>query len=99
MYDQFDGTHGKVPLAVQRREHVEMWMLLGDPGMQLPIVPQDISLNAFVSTNAGKTVAVSGFLPKRLAGATVRVTLERPAGSKPLDFEELPAASLDKRAT
>ena len=28
LYDQFDGSRGKVPLSVQRLEHLEMWMLL-----------------------------------------------------------------------
>ena len=38
----------------------------------------------------GKDVTVSGIVPAALAGATVRLTLERPAGSKPTGLE--PAA-------
>jgi hypothetical protein len=41
LYDQADGTKGAVPLEVQRREHLEMWMLLGDPALRLP-VPNEI---------------------------------------------------------
>jgi hypothetical protein len=41
LYDQADGTKGKVPLDVQRREHLEMWMLLGDPALRIP-VPQEL---------------------------------------------------------
>jgi hypothetical protein len=35
-FDQIDGTHGKTPLKDQRLEHLEMWSLLGDPGMSMP---------------------------------------------------------------
>ena len=35
LYDMADGTNGKVPLADQRREHLEMWGLFGDPAMVL----------------------------------------------------------------
>jgi hypothetical protein len=37
LYDQADGTKGTVPLEVQRREHLEMWMLFGDPALRLPV--------------------------------------------------------------
>ena len=93
LYDQFDGSGGKVPLAVQRLEHLEMWMLLGDPGLRLPLVPLDISLDAAAPVVAGKRITVLGTLPERLKGAAVTVTLERPAGSKPSDWAKLPAAS------
>ncbi|MGO8931568.1 MAG: hypothetical protein ACLQU3_32335 [Limisphaerales bacterium] len=93
LYDEFDGSGGKVPLAVQRLEHLEMWMLLGDPGLRLPQVPLDISLDAAAPVAVGKRIMVLGTLPERLKGATVTVTLERPAGFKPSDWEKLPAAS------
>lgn len=34
-FDFFDGSGWKVPMAVQRREHLEMWLLYGDPAMAL----------------------------------------------------------------
>jgi hypothetical protein len=37
LYDQADGTKGRVPLETQRLEHLEMWMLLGDPALRLPV--------------------------------------------------------------
>lgn len=34
-FDRFDGSGGKLTLPEQRREHLEMWMLVGDPAMRL----------------------------------------------------------------
>ena len=93
LLDMADGTGGKVPLATQRLEHLEMWMLLGDPALRLPIVPVDISLKIAEPVTAGQTLAVSGVLPGRLNGATVRLTLERPLNSAPLDLEKPPPNS------
>lgn len=36
LYDMADGTEGKVSLNDQRREHLEMWGLFGDPAMVIP---------------------------------------------------------------
>lgn len=36
LYDQADGSRGRVPLAAQRLEHAEMWTLLGDPALKIP---------------------------------------------------------------
>ena len=44
LFDHGDGSNGTVPLAVQRREHLEMWTLLGDPALHLPSVAPEISL-------------------------------------------------------
>ncbi|MGD0262182.1 MAG: C25 family cysteine peptidase [Verrucomicrobiota bacterium] len=93
LLDMADGTEGKVPLATQRREHLEMWMLLGDPALRLPIVPVDIPLKIAQPVTAGKSFAVSGVLPGRLKGATVHLALERPLNSAPLDLEKLPPDS------
>lgn len=35
LYDQADGSRGRVPLKKQRLEHLEMWTLLGDPALRL----------------------------------------------------------------
>ena len=43
MCDQADGTGGKVPLSIQRQEHLEMWMLLGDPTLRLPILSSEVT--------------------------------------------------------
>lgn len=100
LYDQADGSRGETPLAVQRKEHTEMWMLLGDPAMRLPLAPTTIKLAATEAAAVpGKDVTVSGTVPAALAGATVRLTLERPAGSKPAGLEPVAGAKEKGRAT
>jgi hypothetical protein len=98
MYDQFDGSQGKIPLAVQRLEHLEMWMLLGDPALRLPLLQPELALELDGAACAGKPINVSSTLPARLAGANIRVTLERPISSSPRDREKLPASSPENRA-
>jgi hypothetical protein len=83
LYDQVDGSKGKVPLSQQRKEHLEMWLLLGDPALRLPLIPRDIVLKTTGQARPGKTITIEGLLPDRLAGAKIRLTLERPAGSLP----------------
>jgi hypothetical protein len=97
LLDMADGTRGKVPLATQRLEHLEMWVLLGDPALRLPTVPTDISLEIAEPVTAGKALAVRGVLPIRLQGVTVHLTLERPPDSEPLDLEKLPLNSPGNR--
>jgi hypothetical protein len=98
--DQIDGSKGKVPLSVQRREHLEMWLLLGDPALRLPIPPLDVTLQTPGPVVAGKKITVCSTLPDRLAGATVHVTLERPSDAKPagVDNAGAPAAENCARA-
>jgi hypothetical protein len=76
MLDMADGTQGKVPLAQQRQEHLESWMLLGDPAMPLlpPVLP--IRINPPDAPVAGKPFRVSGSLPATLAGDSVRIHIE-----------------------
>jgi hypothetical protein len=93
LFDQFDGSGGKIPLATQRREHLEMWMLLGDPALRMPIVPLEIRLDVTEPVKAGQRILVKGVVPDGLAGAAVGVTLERMIGSAPTDLEKLPAST------
>ena len=44
LYDQADGSRGKVPLDAQRLEHLEMWTLLGDPALRIPFLVPIIEL-------------------------------------------------------
>ncbi len=98
MYDQVDGSRGKVPLEVQREEHLQMWTLLGDPALRLPIQPLDIELEAEGDTaSPGKSIHVKGTLPDRLSGTNVCITLERPIGSMPADHEAATDAPADIR--
>lgn len=39
LYDMADGSNGQVPLEQQRREHAQMWTLLGDPATLIPLAP------------------------------------------------------------
>jgi hypothetical protein len=89
LLDRVDGDP-QIPQATQRREHLEMFILLGDPALRLPDLPADITLTDPGQLKAGTTLAINGTLPPRLAGARVRVTLERTSGSLPSDLEPLP---------
>ena len=82
LLDNADGSGGKVPLAAQRLELLEMWTLLGDPAMRLPVVPVDVALDVPGPVRAGQSLAVKGVVPARLAGAALRITLERPFSSR-----------------
>ena len=81
--DNADGSHGKESLDEQRREHAQMWTLLGDPAMRIPPPPLPIKLRTSDKVVAGHTMSVSGSLPKELSTAKVRITLERPLGTPP----------------
>ena len=81
VFDQADGSAGRTPLAVQRREHVEMWMLLGDPALRLPLIPAEITLAVEGTASPGASIVVQGIAPAGLSPASVQITLERPLGS------------------
>jgi hypothetical protein len=89
MLDAVDGDV-RIPQATQRQEHLEMFLLLGDPALRLPDVPSDIELKGIDPLVPGTPLVVKGKVPPRLAGATVRLTLERSVGSLPNDLEPLP---------
>lgn len=92
MLDMSDGTGGKVPLAAQRLEHLESWMLLGDPAM--PVLPRQMrmSVKATGPAEAGAEIKVEGSIPPGAARVegVVRVTIERQPGSVPADLPEVP---------
>jgi hypothetical protein len=96
LLDYADGSKGKTPLAVQRQEHLEMWLLLGDPALRLPALPSDLKLKVDGEAEAGKTLVVRGEAPARLEGAKVRLTAERVLSSKPLDLQPLPDAGPER---
>ncbi len=72
-----------IPQATQRQEHLEMFLLLGDPALRLPRMAEDVEVNAVKSVTAGEKLTVAGRLPARLGGARVRLTLERTVNSIP----------------
>lgn len=98
LINAFGGDEGKEPLSVQRREHLEMWVLLGDPALRLPIVPLDVTLQTPGLVVAGKPMTVQGTLPGRLAGAVVHLSLERPIGAVPAGVDSASVASAENCA-
>jgi hypothetical protein len=100
LMDKADGSGGKEPLAVQRREHLEMWTLLGDPALRLPVAGPalaDVSIEGEVA--AGSTLLVQGALPDGFptSAAAVSIQLERPFGTMPPDLPALPTAAGPER--
>jgi hypothetical protein len=89
MLDAVDGD-SQIPQATQRQEHLEMFVLLGDPALRLPLVPTDLDLHTSEDLAAGTTLTVHGTAPPRLAGARVHLTLERSVNSVPPSLEPLP---------
>ncbi len=90
LLDRVDGDPA-IPQATQRQEHLEMFVLLGDPALRLPGLPTDVAVHVDGPIRSGATLSVEGTLPARLAGAKVVLTLERTPGSVPTDLEALPA--------
>lgn len=90
LLDAVDGDP-RIPQATQRLEHLEMFVLLGDPALRLPEVSRDVELDVSPMVTPGTTFAVKGQVPHRLKDAKVRLTLERPVNSAPADLEPLPA--------
>jgi hypothetical protein len=89
LLDAVDGDAG-ISQEVQRQEHLEMFMLLGDPALRLPVLATDVQIRTEGELVAGKTLNVRGEVPERLAGAKVRLTLERPPSSEPEGLAVLP---------
>jgi Peptidase family C25 len=89
MLDAVDGDN-RITQATQRQEHLEMFLLLGDPALRLPVLAQDVKLKTAGPPRPGARYVVTGTVPVRLEGATVRLTLERPLSSMPEDLEPLP---------
>ncbi len=89
LLDAVDGDK-KIPQATQRQEHLEMFLLLGDPALRLPVMPEDVELTTPVAVVPSETLTVKGRVPSRLSGAGIRLSLERTVNSVPSDLEPLP---------
>lgn len=90
MLDRVDGDPS-TPQAIQRREHQEMFVLLGDPALRWPSVPGDLDLEPLRPTPPGGSLTVRGELPARLAGARLEIWLERRPSAAPPGLPDLPA--------
>ncbi|HTU20640.1 MAG TPA: C25 family cysteine peptidase [Gemmataceae bacterium] len=89
LLDAVDGDK-TIPLATQRQEHLEMFLLLGDPALRLTKMPADVEIHVESSVSPSNKLTVSGKVPQRLAGARVHITLERTVNSVPNDLAALP---------
>jgi hypothetical protein len=89
MLDAVDGDPN-IPQATQRQEHLEMFVLLGDPALQMPFVSADIALKAPGTIQTGQTLTVQGSLPVGLRSANVRVRLDRPVATAPPGLVPVP---------
>jgi hypothetical protein len=89
LLDTVDGDKS-IPQATQRREHLEMFVLLGDPALRLPRMDSDVVLSTEKKIVPGEKFAIRGTVPQRLAGARIRLTLERTVDSKPENLQEVP---------
>jgi hypothetical protein len=90
LLDAVDGDR-RIPQATQRREHLEMFTLLGDPALRLPTVARDLSLTSPARLKPGQELTVTGQAPERLRGGKVLLSLERPVSSVPTGLETLPS--------
>jgi hypothetical protein len=82
MLDMVDGDPN-TPQATQRQEHLEMFVLLGDPALRLPGLAGGIALETPRVVRSGETLTVRGTLPARLGSARVVVSLERSLAAAP----------------
>jgi hypothetical protein len=97
LLDAVDGD-SSIPQAVQRQEHEEMFVLLGDPALRLPWLPRDVKLSADGPAAPGGRLLLKGTAPARLEGAKVEVTLERPRDSDPAEPVVVPKEPAEARA-
>jgi hypothetical protein len=89
LLDAVDGD-SKIPQETQRQEHLEMFMLLGDPALKLPRIADSVRLETVGDIAPGRTITVRGQVSEKLNGGKVRLTLERPLTSDPPEMAPLP---------
>jgi hypothetical protein len=96
LLDMADGSGGRLSLEVQRAEHLESWMLLGDPAMPLLSETPSIQLHASVS-DSGHELEISGEFPPSLSNPRLRLTIERHPGNIRDDLPEVPPSGEPRR--
>ncbi len=89
LLDAVDGDNN-IPQAMQRLEHLEMFMLLGDPALKMAATPADLVLKTDVSAAPAGTLTITGAAPAWLNGGQVHVVVERPVSSSPTNLLALP---------
>jgi hypothetical protein len=93
-----DGSN-EVPPELQRIEHLEMYVLLGDPALKLPKMPTTFPLTVEGEVGPGASVTVWGEVPAALNGAKGRLTIERALTAMARDLERLPADAPEDQRT
>jgi hypothetical protein len=96
LLDAVDGD-SSIPQATQRKEHEEMFVLLGDPALRLPLLGRDVKLSADAPAAPGGRLVVKGTVPERLEGAKVQLTVERPRDSDPAEAVAVPKEAGEAR--
>jgi hypothetical protein len=96
LLDAVDGD-SSIPQPMQRREHEEMFVLLGDPALKLPWLARDVKLSADGPAAPGGRLVVKGTAPARLEWAKVELTLERPRDSDPAEPVAVPKEAGEAR--
>jgi hypothetical protein len=96
LLDMADGSGGKLSLEAQRAEHLESWMLLGDPAMPLLSETPSIQLHANVA-DSGHEMEISGECPPSLSNARLRLTIERHPGNIRTDLPDIPPTGEPRR--
>lgn len=86
------------PLAVQRDEHLDMFLLLGDPAIRLPSMTHALDLAVSGRVAPNEFLTLRGAVPPSLRGATARITVERPMMSRAPNLEDLPSDPARRRA-
>jgi len=89
LLDAVDGDN-RIPQATQRLEHLEMFVLLGDPALRLPSTPHDLKMTVPARVVPGTPVLIKGEAPARLKDGRVRLMVERSITSVPNDLQPLP---------
>ncbi|MHC4386864.1 MAG: C25 family cysteine peptidase [Planctomycetota bacterium] len=77
LFDTVDGSRGSTTLDFQRLEHLEMWMLLGDPATRIPLPSPDVKLTVSKKNDSGETIKIKGTVPAQFEGGIAQLTLER----------------------
>ena len=69
-----------------------MFLLLGDPALRLPHVPDGIRLEETGRARPGGVLTVRGEIPAQLVGGSLEVVLERTPASVPARLLPVPAS-------
>ena len=77
LFDTVDGSRGATTLDFQRLEHLEMWMLLGDPATRIPLPFSEVEFTVSKLKDSGDTLQIKGTVPAQFEGGLVQLTLER----------------------